>query len=53
MFDCAGADSLVVVSIVAVVSDFESVDDALSPQEINESERVVHRSTKRIGWIIV
>jgi hypothetical protein len=53
MFDCAGADSLTIVSVVAVLSTLVSVDPELSPHEIIVSERVAHRSTKRNGWFIV
>ena len=51
MVDCAGAASLVTVSVFAVLS-LESVEVVLSPHDINDSERVAHKSTKRIGWFI-
>jgi hypothetical protein len=53
MVDCAGVDSLVTVSVFAVLSVLESVEVALSPHDINESESVAQRRTKRIGWFIV
>ena len=53
MFDCAGADSLITVSVFAVLSVLDSVGVAASLHEINDSERVAQRSTKRIGCFIV
>ena len=50
----AGADSLTTVSaVVAVVSVLDSVGLEAFLHEINDSERVAHRSTKRIGLFIV